>query len=255
MILTAHKNIRRGWGLISPTRQQEMDNDSSFDSSDSEYDSDPADKSMNHESDVDMQSDAELDDDDRSEIEDGSSSEGGEEEGRKGSTDEGSSEPGPTKRKLGFKEWATKQINHVKGYEELPSSNLAAQEILTAALPMPKRQIPVDEVKRGPLGRKLELPSGGFAQQVLSDTKEKSKVSTRIIEVVRKPEVQESRMLLPIVSEEQPIMEAVLLNSVIIICGETGSGKTTQVPQFLYEAGFGSPGGGACTFHVSIAPY
>ncbi|MED6184740.1 ATP-dependent RNA helicase DEAH13 [Stylosanthes scabra] len=26
----------------------------------------------------------------------------------------------------------------------------------------------------------------------------------------------------------------------VIICGETGCGKTTQVPQFLYEAGYGS---------------
>ena len=41
-------------------------------------------------------------------------------------------------------------------------------------------------------------------------------------------------------------MEAILLNNVVIICGETGSGKTTQVPQFLYEAGFGSPGSGGC---------
>jgi ATP-dependent RNA helicase DHX37/DHR1 len=41
--------------------------------------------------------------------------------------------------------------------------------------------------------------------------------------------------------EEQPIMEAITNNDVVIICGETGSGKTTQVPQFLYEAGYSSP--------------
>lgn len=35
-------------------------------------------------------------------------------------------------------------------------------------------------------------------------------------------------------------MEAVIENDVVIICGETGSGKTTQVPQFLYEAGYSS---------------
>ncbi len=33
-------------------------------------------------------------------------------------------------------------------------------------------------------------------------------------------------------------MEAILESDVVIICGETGSGKTTQVPQFLYEAGY-----------------
>lgn len=33
-------------------------------------------------------------------------------------------------------------------------------------------------------------------------------------------------------------MEAVRENPCIVICGETGSGKTTQVPQFLYEAGY-----------------
>ena len=33
-------------------------------------------------------------------------------------------------------------------------------------------------------------------------------------------------------------MEYIHDNPIVIICGETGSGKTTQVPQFLYEAGY-----------------
>jgi ATP-dependent RNA helicase DHX37/DHR1 len=57
--------------------------------------------------------------------------------------------------------------------------------------------------------------------------------------VNRNPEVEVSRSLLPIYGEEQTIMEAIRQNPVVIICGETGSGKTTQVPQFLYEAGYG----------------
>lgn len=50
--------------------------------------------------------------------------------------------------------------------------------------------------------------------------------------------MQDSRLKLPILGEEQAIVEAINENPVVIICGETGSGKTTQVPQFLYEAGY-----------------
>ncbi|CAG8523388.1 1263_t:CDS:10 [Diversispora eburnea] len=53
--------------------------------------------------------------------------------------------------------------------------------------------------------------------------------------------IQQSRMQLPIYGEEQTIMETINEHSVVIICGETGSGKTTQIPQFLYEAGYGNP--------------
>lgn len=49
---------------------------------------------------------------------------------------------------------------------------------------------------------------------------------------------QEDRLKLPILGEEQVVMETINENPVTIICGETGSGKTTQVPQFLYEAGY-----------------
>lgn len=39
-------------------------------------------------------------------------------------------------------------------------------------------------------------------------------------------------------------MEAIRDSSVVVLCGETGSGKTTQVPQFLYEAGYTQPKSG-----------
>uniref|UniRef100_A0A8C8D259 RNA helicase n=1 Tax=Oncorhynchus tshawytscha TaxID=74940 RepID=A0A8C8D259_ONCTS len=60
------------------------------------------------------------------------------------------------------------------------------------------------------------------------------------ISVDRLPEIQDSRLRLPVLAEEQVIMEAVRENSFVVLCGETGSGKTTQVPQFLYEAGYAS---------------
>ncbi|CAK9818656.1 Probable ATP-dependent RNA helicase kurz [Anthophora quadrimaculata] len=58
------------------------------------------------------------------------------------------------------------------------------------------------------------------------------------VSVQRKPEIQTARLKLPVVAEEQVIVEAINENPVVIITGETGSGKTTQVPQFLYEAGY-----------------
>jgi ATP-dependent RNA helicase DHX37/DHR1 len=59
------------------------------------------------------------------------------------------------------------------------------------------------------------------------------------IPVNRPADIAVARVNLPVVGEEQPIMEAIYNNDCVILCGETGSGKTTQVPQFLYEAGFG----------------
>ena len=51
------------------------------------------------------------------------------------------------------------------------------------------------------------------------------------ISVTRSEDIQEARLALPILFEEASILESVANNDVIIICGETGSGKTTQLPQ------------------------
>ena len=54
----------------------------------------------------------------------------------------------------------------------------------------------------------------------------------------RTDEVKRGRSGLPVCGMEREIMEAIEDNPVVILCGETGSGKTTQVPQFLFEAGY-----------------
>jgi len=59
-----------------------------------------------------------------------------------------------------------------------------------------------------------------------------------VVHVNRPLTVQESRLSLPVCEMEYEIVEAVKSNNVVILCAETGSGKSTQVPQFLYEAGF-----------------
>ncbi|XP_066545535.1 putative ATP-dependent RNA helicase DHX37 [Amia ocellicauda] len=66
---------------------------------------------------------------------------------------------------------------------------------------------------------------------------------TVFIPVDRSPEIQACRLKLPVLGEEQQIMEAVRESQCVVLCGETGSGKTTQVPQFLYEAGYASGAG------------
>lgn len=52
-----------------------------------------------------------------------------------------------------------------------------------------------------------------------------------VVHVSRPIEIQNTRKDLPIVMMEQEIMEAINDHTTVIICGETGCGKTTQVPQ------------------------
>lgn len=63
--------------------------------------------------------------------------------------------------------------------------------------------------------------------------------ATRNRRLPRPASTEASRQELPILAMEQEIMSLVDEHDVLLLCGETGCGKTTQVPQFLLEAGFG----------------
>ncbi|KAG9439832.1 hypothetical protein H6P81_019997 [Aristolochia fimbriata] len=59
--------------------------------------------------------------------------------------------------------------------------------------------------------------------------------------------LQDERKTLPIYAYREDILAAVDKYQVIIIVGETGSGKTTQIPQYLHEAGYTKRGKIGCT--------
>src|SRR5438552_8008053 len=49
-------------------------------------------------------------------------------------------------------------------------------------------------------------------------------------------------MELPVVARHEEIARAIRENQVVIICGETGSGKTTQLPKICLDTGRGIGG-------------
>ncbi|KAJ4838247.1 Pre-mRNA-splicing factor ATP-dependent RNA helicase DEAH1 [Turnera subulata] len=59
--------------------------------------------------------------------------------------------------------------------------------------------------------------------------------------------IQEERKTLPIYQYRDAFLQAVNDYQVLIIVGETGSGKTTQIPQYLHEAGYTKRGKVGCT--------
>ncbi|KAF1967393.1 P-loop containing nucleoside triphosphate hydrolase protein [Bimuria novae-zelandiae CBS 107.79] len=154
------------------------------------------------------------------------SDEGGDSESETSETseDEDDKKAARKERTNAFKAWATAERNEVVGF--VPTNNL------TYAVPPKPKSFTPREPEAEPLPPELETKTA------TDGTRKAYSVA-----VERTPEIQEARLQLPVVAEEQKIMEAIHNNDVVVVWGATGSGKTTQVPQFLFEAGYGAPDG------------
>uniref|UniRef100_A0A7N0SWU3 RNA helicase n=1 Tax=Kalanchoe fedtschenkoi TaxID=63787 RepID=A0A7N0SWU3_KALFE len=63
----------------------------------------------------------------------------------------------------------------------------------------------------------------------------------------RYKDMLETRGALPIAEMKNEILQLLKTNNVLVVCGETGSGKTTQVPQFILDDMIEGGCGGECS--------
>ncbi|CAI4050389.1 DEAH-box RNA-dependent ATPase PRP2 SKDI_14G3310 [Saccharomyces kudriavzevii IFO 1802] len=76
---------------------------------------------------------------------------------------------------------------------------------------------------------------------------EKLQYETRLAEALETEEtrictIQETRKLLPVYQYKDELLKEIEKHQVLIIMGETGSGKTTQLPQYLVDDGYTKQG-------------
>ncbi len=74
-----------------------------------------------------------------------------------------------------------------------------------------------------------------FMQRVEKSTAQRATRAANVPTPVYPPE-------LPVVEQREEILQAIKDNQVVILCGETGSGKTTQLPKICLDAGRGVAG-------------
>lgn len=130
-------------------------------------------------------------------------------------------------RSSAFKAWATSQRHDASEFKPIHGY------IPNAQPPSEERQGPAEQAPQVDQAKVLPLHA--------SDRVNGSRRKAYHVPVTRPADVDMSRQNLPVVAKEQEIMEAIFDNDICILTGATGSGKTTQVPQFLFEAGFGDP--------------
>ncbi|KAI6147475.1 P-loop containing nucleoside triphosphate hydrolase protein [Pisolithus tinctorius] len=195
-----NKTTFRSWKLkASQPVSQQGESDTSFDSSDSAYDTDEGEHKVEGSNEEESGSDS------------GSESQSGSESSAKGSSpirEEAKKTP-PSFKSMGHE--TTQCCQGLCRTRRLKNYRCHNQS------PRLLRQPPAKKRK----GEEIKLPATALAEHLSKQSSDPSDTKS------------------PKRAKAVPFF----LNPVVIICGETGSGKTTQVPQFLYEAGFGDRNG------------
>ncbi|PHH71201.1 hypothetical protein CDD80_5443 [Ophiocordyceps camponoti-rufipedis] len=89
----------------------------------------------------------------------------------------------------------------------------------------------------------LDSRLAGEGKTLLAKTQKQLLLDAQIEEAEKKAlSIQETRKSLPIYQYRDQFLAALEEYQILVIVGETGSGKTTQLPQYLHEAGYTKDG-------------
>ncbi|KAL8162870.1 hypothetical protein V2J09_014359 [Rumex salicifolius] len=100
-------------------------------------------------------------------------------------------------------------------------------------------QIDADKATVGEGGEVDFKEDAKFAQHLKKDE--------AVSEFAMSKTIAQQRQYLPIFSVREELLQVIRENQVVVVVGETGSGKTTQLTQYLYEDGYTSYGIVGCT--------
>ncbi|KAJ3102519.1 DEAH-box RNA helicase prp16, partial [Phlyctochytrium planicorne] len=156
----------------------------------------------------------------------------------------------------------TKQVEAVQSVKD-PTSDLAVFARAGSRLVREKRE--QEERKKAASKLKLEgtnlgnimgvsQPKSDVKLEAEEDYKGEAKFSSHLKEksdavsaFARSKTLAEQRNYLPVFAVREELMQVVRDNQVVIVVGETGSGKTTQLAQYLHEEGYSRFGMIGCT--------
>ena len=217
-------------------KEEEDDFVSTSESDDSQSQAEDSEESSEEDEEAEEEPEDEVENDSDPENENNSSSEKEEENSESESASEVSEDsedmprliqnkPKHSKVAESFKEWAEEQVKKLEGRESVPL--------------LPRVSEKVKQEYSKPQVREEDIDHSSDEEGYIPINKNLQR-DAFFVTVDRPDSIQQLRMQLPVFNEEHRIMEAINHHDCIVICGETGSGKTTQVPQFLYEAGYGN---------------